>query len=88
MKKLSLEPTLHNGEYYYTVTQFAHLVGRDRAQIYMLFNQGNKIRKLHGTRIGNKPMILTSEVKEFPFDSRKYKGEVNESCDSSGISQA
>lgn len=71
MEKINLEPVLHNNEYYYTVKQFAYLVRRDRAQIYMLFNQGNKIRKLKGVRIGGKPMISVTEVEEFPFDSRK-----------------
>lgn len=72
---MNLEPTLINGERYYTVKQFAKLVNRETSQIYMLFNQGNKIRQLRGIRVGNKPMILAEEVEDFPFDIRKARNE-------------
>ena len=72
---MNLEPTLINGERYYTVKQFAKLVNRETSQIYMLFNQGNKIRQLRGIRVGNKPMILAEEVEDFPFDIRKVQNE-------------
>ena len=75
---MTIEPTFINGEFYYTVSEFSELVGRDRAQIYMLFNQGNKIRTLRGVRVGNKPMILASEVTEFPFISKDYLEESND----------
>lgn len=60
-----------NGEDYYDINQFAAIVGRHASHVSMLFNKGNKIRKLNGIRIAGKPMICAAEVTEFPFDWRK-----------------
>lgn len=71
MSNASLEPTRVNGREYYTVAQFARIVGRDRSQIYMLYNKGNKLRKLDGIKVGGATLISVEEVEAFPFDSRK-----------------
>ena len=68
-------PTIINGKEYYNVKEFAYLVRRWPSQIYMLFNHGNKVRKLKGERICGKPFIEASEVHEFPFDSRKLEAD-------------
>ena len=71
-REIDLTPHLINGEYYYDIQQFAKATNRYPSQISKLFIKGNKIRTLKGIRVANKPMILVSEVNEFPFDSRKY----------------
>lgn len=76
--ELDLTPVACEGQYYYTVTQFAALVGLTRARVYSLFKKGNSIRKLHGINIGGKPLIDIRELNEFPFDVKKYRQETEE----------
>lgn len=70
---LDLTPIACDGCYYYTVAQFAALVGLTRARVYSLVKKGNSIRKLHGINIGGKPLIDIRELNEFPFDVKKYR---------------
>lgn len=69
-----------NGEAYYDIGTFASIVGRDVSYISFLINRGNKVRPLRHIRIGSKPLIVASEVEEYPFDTRKHtkKGSCHE----------
>lgn len=58
-----------NGDSYYDIGTFAKIVHRDISYISYLVNRGNKIRCLKHIRIGSKPLILASEVDDFPFIS-------------------
>lgn len=67
---VDMKPHHINGVDYYDVKQFCAATGRHASHISLLFNQGNKIRKLKGIRIGGKPMIRVTEVEDFPFNVR------------------
>lgn len=69
-KVKDLTPTIIEGLKYYTISQFAELVDRDRVYISMLINKGTRIRKLKHVRLGGKPFILASEAHDFPFGRR------------------
>lgn len=64
------EPVVINGIKYYTLRDFATLTDKHTSYISLLFNDGNKERKLRGIKIGNKPLILASELSEYPFKTR------------------
>lgn len=68
---VDLTPHLINGEWYYDITQFAHIVRRHTSHVSMLFNQGNKTRKLNGIRVAGKPFIEVKEVEEYPFNEKQ-----------------
>ncbi len=56
-----------NGEYYFTVKQFAEVTNRSQQSVRFLMAYGNRIRKLKVVYIASKPLIPYSELTEFPF---------------------
>lgn len=64
---IGLKPIIINDKEYYTVSQFASLIGRTTQTVYRLIKAGNAIRKLKCDYVLGKPVIPVSEYEEFPF---------------------
>lgn len=58
-----------NGLDYWTIAQFAFLVGISTSYVRVLISYGNKIRKLKVEHFGSKPFIPAEEVFDYPFMS-------------------
>lgn len=67
MKQNHKEPYKVGKKEYYTVRQFADITGRTVQSVRNLVTKGNRIRKLKMEKIAGRPMILSSELTEFPF---------------------
>lgn len=68
MKEInSITPTNIDGDYYWTINQFAQLTGKTEGSIRMLLSRGNKIRKLCVKHFHNKPYIPYNELFDFHF---------------------
>lgn len=59
-----------NGAFYYTRDEFAALTGKHVNTISTFLDHGNAIRVLKHIDIGGKPLILASELLEYPFTQR------------------
>ena len=66
-KKVLLDAISINGEFYFTVKQFALLTNRTEQSVRFLITKGNRVRKLLINRIANKPFVFANELTDFPF---------------------
>ena len=64
---INVQPMELNGHWYYTVQQFAALIGKSEQTVYTLKDKGNAIRKLRSEDFMGKPMIPVEEFTEFVF---------------------
>jgi len=55
------------GKDYWFINQFARLTDRKEGSIRVLVNKGNRIRRLKSISFGGKPLILATELFDFPF---------------------
>lgn len=63
---------LVEGREYFFVDQFARLTDKKDATIRLLITKGNRIRKLKSINFGGKPLILASELFDFPFVTKGH----------------
>ena len=56
-----------DGKEYWDSQQFANLTQRKQGSIRMLWNKGNRIRKLKGMSLNNRVYIEAEELFNFPF---------------------
>lgn len=77
MRHSKLQPTEIEGKRYYTVSQFARLVGAWPSRISLLVNAENPAMKIPAIRIAERPFIHEDEVQRY-IDARGVK---NEDCD-------
>ena len=79
-----IEPINIDGKLYYTVADFAHLIGRSENTIYRLVTKGNCFRRMLCTyEYMDKPLIPVGELTAYPFSgggryARKDVGHYND----------
>lgn len=74
MKHSRLQPTVIEGENYYTVSQFAQLVGAWPSRISLLVNAEREDRRIPSIRLADRPFIHERELQLYV--SYKYNKEL------------
>lgn len=65
MKHSSVQPTVINGVRYYTVTQFAQLVGTWPSRISLLVNAVRDDMRIPHIRVAGRPLIAEEEIDKY-----------------------
>lgn len=65
MKHSSVQPTVINGVRYYTVTQFAQLVGAWPSRISLLVNAVRDDMRIPHIRVAGRPLIAEEEIDKY-----------------------
>lgn len=71
-----MQTTDINGKKYYTIKQFAEIIGKTEQSVRNYIRLGNKIRRLDSIKVGYTILIPVEELVDYPFTSRGNNSDV------------